>query len=279
MDEIFSKVINNVFPSLISSEKDILTTNLVEIGEYLSLKLKINNINFLTRLKIGNYRDSKAVINLLLPKFDYFKVKSINFLSEIRKDYNINELELNKKYLLNTINVVSDRLCVNWIDIFPLLDSKNIDGSYSEVIINNHTSQVIDAINTNDKGVMINAILKYWDSNNIKEKYANSIYYLNELEYSKTYEVFEDSNSKNYFDFFIFMMKDKNTRPWFSRYAYDLFSQIAIAHHFLHNKVLLVTGGTGVGKSTLIPRLLWYYNIIFTNKTCKLHALNLELPP
>ena len=37
---------------------------------------------------------------------------------------------------------------------------------YSEIIINNHAFS-LDAINTNDKGVMINAILK--DSINIKE--------------------------------------------------------------------------------------------------------------
>ena len=285
MDNLLIKVTNIVFPSLNLSEKNVLKNNLVEICEYIILKLNINLVNFINRLQLDNFRDTKAVINLLLPKFDYDTAKKITFLSDLKLGYSTREVETNKKYLLKTIEVVSDRLCVNWVDIFPLRDKKNIDGTYSEVIIDNDTIDVSKAINSNDKNTMIQAILKYWDKNDIPSKYASSIYYLTEIEFSKTYEV-EDSSkvdasfkNKNYFDFFIFMMKDKNERPWFSRYAFDLFSQIAVAHHFLHNKVLLVTGGTGVGKSTLIPRLLWYYNIVFTNKSCKIACTQPRIAP
>ena len=46
---------------------------------------------------------------------------------------------------------------------------------------------------------------------------------------------------------------------WFSMYALDWVSQLGFCHKFIHQRVQYITGGTGVGKSTQVPKLFMYY--------------------
>lgn len=50
-----------------------------------------------------------------------------------------------------------------------------------------------------------------------------------------------------------------NKRGWFSMYAMDWVSQLGFCHKFIHQRVQYITGGTGVGKSTQVPKLFLYY--------------------
>jgi len=50
----------------------------------------------------------------------------------------------------------------------------------------------------------------------------------------------------------------KNENAWFNRFSADWMQQIHFFKHFFNQRVLYVTGSTGVGKSTQIPKLLWY---------------------
>lgn len=50
-----------------------------------------------------------------------------------------------------------------------------------------------------------------------------------------------------------------NKRGWFSMYAMDWVSQLGFCHKFIHQRVQYITGGTGVGKSTQVPKLFMYY--------------------
>jgi hypothetical protein len=49
------------------------------------------------------------------------------------------------------------------------------------------------------------------------------------------------------------------TNAWYSSYALDWVSQIGFCHKFISQRVTFITGGTGVGKSTQIPKLYIYY--------------------
>lgn len=61
---------------------------------------------------------------------------------------------------------------------------------------------------------------------------------------------------KNYFSF----AADPKT-SWYLAYSYDWIAQIGFCHHFINNRVIFITGGTGVGKSTEVPKLFLYYSI------------------
>jgi hypothetical protein len=55
----------------------------------------------------------------------------------------------------------------------------------------------------------------------------------------------------NYFDF-------NKVEGWYDAYAMNWVSQINFFHKYLNNRIMFVTGSTGVGKSTQIPKLLLY---------------------
>jgi HrpA-like RNA helicase len=50
-----------------------------------------------------------------------------------------------------------------------------------------------------------------------------------------------------------------NSNGWFTLYAMDWVSQLGFCHKFIHQRVQYITGGTGVGKSTQVPKLFMYY--------------------
>jgi len=70
-----------------------------------------------------------------------------------------------------------------------------------------------------------------------------SYYYLTELPYSVS------GNYKEY-------IKETN---WYSMDPMEFTSQIGFVHHFMNHRVSFLSGATGVGKSTHVPKLFLYY--------------------
>ena len=60
-------------------------------------------------------------------------------------------------------------------------------------------------------------------------------------------------------DYFTFTKE----KTWYTTYSVTWVSQIAFFHRFFNNKVILVTGATGVGKSTQTPKLCLYASRAF----------------
>ena len=80
----------------------------------------------------------------------------------------------------------------------------------------------------------------------------------------------QKANADNYQGAYYYLtsqLYDKQTDlGWSSLYALNWVSQINFYHHHYHNRVILVTGGTGVGKSTQIPKLLIYSQFMLNYK-------------
>jgi hypothetical protein len=97
---------------------------------------------------------------------------------------------------------------------------------------------------------------KHHDANiNIWNK---SYYYLTNKLYNSQYTNYEKNNTsykQNYLDT---ISENRNMGGWFVTYAMNWVSQISFFHKYLNNRVIYVTGSTGVGKSTQIPKLLLY---------------------
>jgi hypothetical protein len=85
------------------------------------------------------------------------------------------------------------------------------------------------------------------------EKYKECIYYLTEEPYGKLIPRYEkgQSKGKSYFDYL-------PEAAWCTFYAMDWVSQINFYHRYINNRVIYVTGATGAGKSTQVPKLLLY---------------------
>ena len=80
---------------------------------------------------------------------------------------------------------------------------------------------------------------------------------------------------KDYFDFTI-----SSNQKWYRFYAMDWLTQIKFFHKFIYNQVLYVTGATGQGKSTQVPKLLLYaLKMIDYKENGKIICTQPRIPP
>jgi HrpA-like RNA helicase len=112
---------------------------------------------------------------------------------------------------------------------------------------------------TNNKLSIKNAIKSNYLKN--KNDWDNSYYYISNEKYGNMNNIRTDlsifnPNNKyknlNYFDVIF------NEQNWITFYAMDWISQISFFNHYIFHQVLYVTGATGQGKSTQVPKLLLY---------------------
>jgi hypothetical protein len=98
----------------------------------------------------------------------------------------------------------------------------------------------------------VQTILKDTVFSKSNDYWSNSYYYLTELPYSMTGDFMDKDMLTNIF-------KYNSREAWYAAYALDWISQLGFCHHFIHNRVSYITGATGVGKSTQVPKLFLYY--------------------
>ncbi|AYV81651.1 MAG: HrpA-like RNA helicase, partial [Harvfovirus sp.] len=90
--------------------------------------------------------------------------------------------------------------------------------------------------------------------NKNNDYYNNAYYFLTGSLYSQI-PLYRGKN-KSYTDFFD---GTANITPrWTDMYAMNWVSQIGFFHRYLNNRVIFITGSTGVGKSTQMPKLFLY---------------------
>lgn len=113
-----------------------------------------------------------------------------------------------------------------------------------------------DSIVTQNKNKYIEQILKQTTLKKGNKFWNGSYYYLTGKLYSQMDPIQLDSSSLGaaVIDYFEYNAKNQ----WFTAYAMNWISQINFFHKFYNNRVIFVTGSTGVGKSTQVPKLLLY---------------------
>jgi len=111
-------------------------------------------------------------------------------------------------------------------------------------------------------------------------QWADSYYYVSNDKYSKLKLRIENSETypkykeESYFKCLI------EYNDWYKFYAMDWLCQINFFHHYLNHQVLYITGATGQGKSTQVPKLLLYsMKMIDYKENGKIICTQPRIPP
>ena len=93
--------------------------------------------------------------------------------------------------------------------------------------------------------------------NRAKNKWEKSYYYLTNKTYGDLDKIrIEGERTKiEYKSYFDLLSSDQ---LWYSFYTMDWISQINFFNHYINHQIIYITGATGTGKSTQVPKLLLY---------------------
>jgi len=94
-----------------------------------------------------------------------------------------------------------------------------------------------------------------FSTSNNNPYWTSAYHYLTLLPYSMMKPFTTIDGTFNYFNFAV----TPTGKTWYTTYSYDWVAQMGFCHHFVNNRVIFITGATGVGKSTEIPKLFLYY--------------------
>jgi len=158
---------------------------------------------------------------------DWFNIMNNlrNILKQLDNDITNNEINDTMKYIYRIIHGVIVEI------LFLVLIRKGVLTHFMNDIVYNKNDELINKRFTKDN--------PYGE---------NSYYYLT----NDTFNNLKETDTKGYFDY---CKKNK----WFLFHAYNWVSQLGFCHRFIHNRVNYITGSTGSGKSTQIPKLYIYY--------------------
>ena len=207
---------------------------------WIFLKDSINNFNstiyakYLTKNKITF--ENQSTINL---KNIYNIAKTLSHTSswDIMPNKYILLSDKEKKYFND--RYLNDNF--NWINL-----KKNLDRQNEKLSNNEYFDKII-------------LIKNEW--NTIKKDLVwNYLVYAGVLSEFKTDTKIKLDINANYY-----LTNDKyknldylKTQKWYLFYAMDWIAQINFFHHYLNHRVIYITGATGQGKSTQVPKLLIY---------------------
>ena len=229
------KNIYNIAKSL--SHNNTKDWNLLD-ENYISLNNE-TKIDFFNKIMLIN-RNIKNWINL---KGNLYR----QFIG-VSYDYYLTLTELLKSFgLIYNILVIEELVTNGILNEFKL--NKNI------------TDNMMLPLDTEPKKSEIKKLLKK-NFNDNKKEWLESYYYLTNdkyknlknirLEKRKNATNTDKYNEYNYFDLI------SEDHEWPNYYAMNWISQISFFQHYIYHQVLYITGATGQGKSTQVPKLLLY---------------------
>jgi len=252
----------------VKDDKNTLHTSVMKYEKYKDLP----NVKFISLKNIYNFSKSLSRFKKDSDYPAYQKNwkslendEKLNFINRLNGNGNVNG------------NVIGDKNIMSWFNISRYI--KYIYGELSKKIssefIQNYHQELFGIFKDNIlthmifismivKGILIKFVPNklYTDTKSIPvrkdvaKKYDMKIFDKNTDNpiFTKSYSYLSERPYSDYG-----FVGDANKRGWFSMYAMDWVSQLGFCHKFIHQRVQYITGGTGVGKSTQVPKLFMYY--------------------
>lgn len=186
----------------------------------------LNRLNY-------NYTDLK----------DDREISPMNFLKYLERTYKISLYDKN----VPEANINSFVSITNDIELYisnPIIES--IKEKLIDIVFETHVFKgLYSCYNFNEN-------IKY-------DIFKNSYYYLTNQKYDNLQLIEVDpKNPKNIIKKTFLDLIELKKYKWHTYYAMDWISQINFFHKFINNRVIFITGSTGTGKSTQVPKLLLY---------------------
>jgi len=193
-------------------------------------------------------------------KYEHFNVMSFtNYYKRRYSNYTTNSY---KSYAffenLELSIIISNKLFLIIRDILPkiIFESHIIKGILNEFMPSNPYLTDNNYLGTSyedKKKNQFSNLKKYVFSPEKKADYLNNSYYfLTGKPYYYLNEIHRNNDKKSYFDLIT------SDYRWYSFYSMDWVAQINFFHRYINNRVIYITGATGQGKSTQVPKLFLY---------------------
>ena len=190
----------------------------------------------------------KDFFSKLIPNVNY---DWLNLKGNYYRQYKFTNAELKPNYKTFIKNILDNFRTIILTFIFENLVYAGI--------LNKFETNINITNKNNDKSVIKKAIKDNYIKN--KNDWENSYYYISNEQYinmkkiRNDLSIFNPTNKYKEIDYFSSIFEEQN---WITFYAMDWVCQISFFKHYIYHQVLYVTGATGQGKSTQVPKLLLY---------------------
>lgn len=288
-ERIDSKIISNDYSVNIKNNKNITAEEFINlVNEKYTIDIIYNYliivINEFNKTWFGKriIKDNKIIeldiklSNIKSTNTYYLTYKNIyNFAK--RLCYN-NFKYITEARCLNDENLRKFITNINDVQVFPNVLKLTYEETYSTIDI----SDILTNISFEIKKILMDIVFESHIIYGLLCKFkpeseVTSNYYQSNFTNNIQTIIFNDNNVRDFKDSYYFLTNDKyeklsyyqnnkiinyidmlKTMNWYTLFALDWIYQIQFYHRFLNNRLIYVTGATGQGKSTQIPKLLYY---------------------
>lgn len=225
----------------------------------------IKDIKHLDLLRYNNI--TKFILDKFKSKNDFICNKLFNIDNNVKLSFeNINHIA----YII--CNIYEKKINILDYDIFiKNIIEHNINFNYEKLTeyLNGIIQNEMITIHNYTKYISLYCIYKFIVSNtySINTKSINNlILFLKTLETAKI-----NNNLFTKDDFNVLKCNSKSLNgylydcSWGNMFSMNYMQQIMIYNKFLNTRIMFITGGTGTGKSTQVPKLLLYAGLLFEN--------------
>ncbi len=231
----------NFFNLIETNEAKINLKNLYNISKILCHEIIDENY-----VMLGNNFKCLTEMNTFMFFLFFFRPDMLTRIS-IQKNIRLQEVD-NYSYedilqkLQNAWNIIKVDLIWDYLSENGLLSTFNINLE----ITDNDLIQISD-VNTKNKKIQ-SGLKKFFNNN---KQLFDCNYFLTNEPYNKL-KITDGYNNKNYSQVLVESLIN------YTFYANDWISQLNFFNHYINKSIMYVTGSTGTGKSTQVPKLVMY---------------------